>query len=264
MTEQVRRFTTDRIAYLDDLGSEVYLPEAAVIDHGGEKYIVARSSRDSGEFFLTRAYKSTYQIDGKPAYAGDYAGWAYTPVHPTLTAEDVQGATHAWDDGTHWHFAHTSEEATHDLALVLEGLTLAAFQPQIERATVAVFGAADAAAKTLLLDALASLTDFRNDVWKAAQAAFYAKHQGYYHQNPHAGHWRPLIRQAIADVKSIWEGSATRKPELPSISDYLKTAEDDLAATPTVKTRATIAAEAAAKAKKEAEEAEASEGGETA
>lgn len=231
---------------------------ALVTGSDGTKYAVLRDGKTNGPFHLMPVASDD---NGKTHYLVVENGYFYTyqPIHPSVTPEDVQGATHAVDDGTHWLFYHASEEQHHEMALHLEALTLAAFQPQIEQAVISRFGAIDTAGINTTTAKLTGLMEFRNDVFKIAKRKFYTEVQGHYHLNDHLGHFRSLISGAVQDAKNLWKGSPTKKLQLPAILSTLVSIEQDLENKPTIKTRAQKAAEEEAAKKKKAETTPAAE-----
>lgn len=241
---------TERIWRVGMTGDRGLLVESDMVNEGGHFFAAVRMGRHFVPVKLWRG--SDGQHDSRYPVSDVFWGEIYRPVHPSTTLADIQGATYAIDDGKSWIFAHASEDNHHEMALMVEALTLAAFQPQCERAMLARLGAADAAAIASTTAKLEALYEFRNDVHKAATVALYAEHMGHFHAQPHAGHYRNLIRAAVISVKSIWSGHNTKKLQLPTITTVLESVERDLTPAYTVQTRAAKLAAAEA-AKKEAE-----------
>lgn len=177
----------------------------------------------------------------------------YAPVHESADLADIDGATHAVDDGTHWHFFRGWKAEHQDLLLHLRGVTFGLFADRIEAGLVKLIEATNAVARGKAKANHDALVKYRAAVLGGALAASRKHHMGYYGENRHAeeGHLHKLIRDAMAAVKAAW---AT--PELRA--DWLRVSASHtvvygLLETPHVPQTKHQIAEAAKKAAKEAE-----------
>ena len=253
-----------------DFRRTLYVQTEDCLQEGEHHYIVMRHA---GVFECVEAMQAggrAAPVDAKPE-DNWWVGWtrynsyewfqAYIPIHPDMTLADVEGTSIAIDDGKYWQFAHAEPQQHHEMALMLEALTLAAFQPQVENALLARLGATDSDGIASTGATLTRLYEFRNDVFKSARTNLYSKYQGYYHQNRQISHFRDLIVQAIGNVKNIWSGVSTKQAGLAAITRSIASVEHDLVISHTVNTKAeqlaaVRAREAAAKKAAEEEETE--------
>ena len=191
-------------------------------------------------------------------------GEIFRPLAPGTTFEDIDGATYAKDDGTHWHFAHASPGEQYDWTLNAEATLNAMFQPAINAALLAaassitVTGRSKGAAKAKTLIQFAD--EAQTELRKLADAATL----GFFHQSEE-DQTRKFVAQAITNVWQSWQ-------VIPSLTDPQKAAQlrvrngrvsgeigtvlIDLKRTPTVETRT----EQAARLAREAKEKEAADG----
>lgn len=171
---------------------------------GGKFQAVATSDHETSHTFKHNLYDLI-------------TGVIYRPIHPSMTLEDIEGATYVWDDGTYWRFAHASPGQHYDWTLNAEATLFSMFQPEINsRAITAASGLtvterskAAAEAKTLLLFIGEAQTELR----KLADAATL----GFFWRNP-TDHTRQFIATAITNVWQSWQ-------VIPALTDPQKAAQ---------------------------------------
>lgn len=230
-----------------------------VIQHDGHTFLVVRSEGESGQFFLMAASGGSLQAFGPDA--GDPHGIAYRPIHSSVTAEDVQGASYAWDDGTAWHFAHCSPAEQVDFAADVRTFIFGQFAEAVARATLKGVMATNSVVRERAADNLRALVDFATAVAKRGYAVVVGETLGHYHRNPHADHKRDVTVAAVAHVLADWKERALTDTAVRADRQRIVTAAGAVVAAlgtaHTIVTRPERAAAEAAAAKAKAKEAEA-------
>ena len=174
------------------------------IAHDGRRWGVL----ESGGVFHVRLVSSTVSdTEVKPPYvmaALKAHGVIYRPIHPSMTVEDIEGATYAHDDGTHWHFAHCSPHEQIDLAAHVQTFAEAQFATLIQRALLKAHEATNAPVKAAAVAKAAALVLFAAAVGAAAHKAIVGATLGHWHRDPHHDHSRDQTRAAIDTVLAEW------------------------------------------------------------
>ena len=134
----------------------------------------------------------------------DTLGILYGPVHSSMTIEDVEGARHAIDTGTHWVFSHASPAEHHEFASLCEAQALLAIQPALN------FQVAEFMSRTgpLAVDARAKFQSWRAFAERTQHfARTYAlvKPLGHWERNRDLHHMRSIVGKAMAAVLNEWK-----------------------------------------------------------
>lgn len=202
MTE-TRKFVTDRIHRLEGRDTNEFFRMEDAVQHDGEYWLAVRA--EQGEFHLRRVQHRPQQWNDDLYHGtGRAHGDAYRPLHPSMTAEDIEGATYAHDDGTHWHFAHCSPAEQIDLAAEVRTFAEAQFATAIQKAQIKISEATNAPAKATAAAKTAALIAFAAAVGDSAFKAVVSATLGHWHRDPHNDHKRDLTVAAIAAVLAAW------------------------------------------------------------
>lgn len=242
-------------------------PIAKRIDAGFVGY--AKSGLiDMGEFiycaykksgvFHVKVCRGAWDHDGERYYYAAAPGPVYYPIFPGTTLEDVEGATHAYDDGTHWHFAHASTGEHYDTEFVLEAMVVSTFQPVVNQALKSVVMATDTTARTLASNYLTQLLklvdDIKDDVEKQYRALLLGEHKK---NSPHLDNHRAMVVASIRTAFTAWKEAVKNDPVAKFQTSALETATNsviaELTETPTIEFRAAREARLAEEAKKKEE-----------
>lgn len=251
----------DRILQLNRPGGASLLGITAGIKVGQTYYVAYKRS---GLFHVVEASLYQHQDHGgewfllpQTSVEADF----YQPIAPGTTLADVDGATHAYDDGTYWHFAHSTPGEHHDLEALVEALLIAHFQPRVNRAVQAVAIAGDTTTRTLAnnyLDALNGLLESVLDhAEKTVRALTLGEHR---RESPEKDNNRAVavasVRAALAATRTAAADNPVLRYQVPALEAACTAVVTELTATPTIETRtqraARLAAEAKAKAAAEA------------
>lgn len=248
----------------------VYLAADSCLSQDGEKYGVI----ERGGVFHAAALDGpvSKRIDGRQ-YEGLYFfaeyqpdGVIHTPIHPSMTLDDVEGATHAEDDGTHWHIGHASAGSHNDLEAIAEALLLTHWQPRINAAISKAIMAADVTARTLAHNKMQALTMFSAEGQTAIQTALRSRTLGHHvREQRHTDYRRQVVVAACRTVLAAWKeaakSSVVTRAAVALIEPDVNKLIAELTAAPTYRTRAAKAAAdaAAAEAAKKAAETAAAE-----
>ena len=230
-----------------------------VFNDGDKPYIVERESREDGTFHATFCYKDSWEEDGQTVtryrvYHSEPYGYAYGPVHESVTREDVDGARYAYDDGTHWHFAHCSPDEQIDLAAAARTFTTEQFSIAIAKAQIKVDEATNATVKAQAITKADALVKFAEAAGADAYKRVVGETLGHFHRNPHHDHKRELAIAAIGTVLAAW-GEAGKtdvvvRADLRAVNSDASDVKTALEATHTIEWRAArvkrLAAEKAA------------------
>ena len=115
------------------------IPLDAQFRYDGMDWVVVRDALDHGRCHL-RLVGSTYQ-GALYLHTSEPHGVLYRPIDSSMTASDIEGATYAYDDGTHWHFAHCSPHEQIDFAAEVEAFAKAQFDEVIHESNAKASGA---------------------------------------------------------------------------------------------------------------------------
>ena len=193
--------TTLRVAPVEN--ADLLFEEAATIEWANRRWAVIRSE---GQFHLRLA--QFHEGYGYDLHAGKAHGELYRPIHPDMTRDDVEGATYAHDDGTHWLFAHCSPEEQIDLAADVRTFSINQFQTAINRAQIKVHEATNQRTKATAFAKLKALVKFARAVGSHCYETVTGQTLGYYHRNPWKDHWRDMTAVAISAVLAEWKKEA--------------------------------------------------------
>lgn len=198
--------TQKRVVRAGRINGRKQLPQTQTVLIDGERFIVVRTNRDEGEFHLrlaqlfnTRVSPPTYVFEDEVAL-----GFVYGPMHPSMNLDDIEGATYAYDDGTHFHLAHCSPDEQIDFAADVENYVRAEMQDAINRAQTALTLATTALGKTDARHKVDALGEFARAAGSNAHHRVVTATLGYWHRNPHKDHRRDLAVLAMEAVLSTW------------------------------------------------------------
>ena len=148
----------------------------------------------------------------------DLTGYLYQPLHPDMTFEDIEGATYAYDTGTHWMFAHCSPGEHTAFARDARAFAFDAFMPALVKANWTLGrGGVDAA------EALHTARALREFAEQTAAKAFDTarfKTLGHWHRDPHADHKRDIAVGALKTVLTAWR-SGSRTADLARVDSTI-------------------------------------------
>ena len=177
-------------------------------------------------------------------------GEVYQPTFPGTTLADINGATHAYDDGTHWHYSRASERDHHQLEADAEALLLTHFQPHINAHSLEVHKAADINARTLAVNVLSLIQGVMEDARANVEAAVRSLWLGQHIQEAQPDYARTTVVAAIRKAMVSFADSAADNPIVRFNKEAVERAVGkvvlELTTTPPVKSRAQTAADAAA------------------
>lgn len=153
------------------------------------------------------------------------------PIDPTMTREDIEGATRIEpnDDNTGWLFFHASagHHKDHEVAVMagIEGY----FSPPARQFQVDAILAGDDSARTLAKQRQVLWAEYYGQVVSAARTIARAAHLGKRHKDPHPedGHVASDIRAALAQVKAKW--TTTRADHLTKLATAIRYVDRGLA-----------------------------------
>ena len=169
----------------------------------GRYYLILRAERTRGPFHLrVTSYREGDTLAG--AYAPEVHGAYYRPPHPSMTAEDIEGADYAWDDGSHWHFAHCSPHEQVDFASLVRTFTEQQFSLPLTKAEIKVQEATNAVAKAAAVARVRALVSFATAAGLAAYNNVVNATLGHFHRDPHHDHRRDLAVDALDTVLADW------------------------------------------------------------
>lgn len=199
--------------YIDQQGedhpSEFFPESATILGPQGHRYLAVREARDLGRFSLVFVDPAE-DDDGNPIYYprnGMVSGVLYQPLHSSVTPADIDGATYAWDDGTHWHFAHCSPGEQIALAARASVFVREHFSHAISSANVKVHEATTALLAGQRVAKLRALVKFSLAAGIAAHAKVVGETLGHFHRDPHDDHLRDIAVFAIDKVLASWAES---------------------------------------------------------
>ena len=158
--------------------------------------------REGEDFHLRRAdvrNSGNYRL-----YAQDSYGFVYRPIHPDMTAEDIEGAVYAHDDGTHWLFAHCSPDEQIDFAVEVEDYIFGLFVKDILAAELKPQLNADLATRTAGRYAAKGIKRFAHAASKAGYNQVIKAVLGHYHKDRHHDHKREIALASISEVMTRW------------------------------------------------------------
>lgn len=202
-------FVTQRIVPLEglasahDLGGDLF-QAADVLAHAGKHWLPVRDHRHSGPFHL-REVKFLARRKGYYLSEEGVHGFAYRPLLLGMTAEDVEGATYAYDHGTHWSVAHCSPDEQVDFAAAVEHYVRASMQDAVNRALAALALASGEAPIATARDKADALGEFARAAGKHAHVRVVKATLGHWHRDPHQDHTRDLAVFALEAVLALWD-----------------------------------------------------------
>ena len=208
--------------------------EDALIETRGRKWLVVRDEIDSGTFHLRQARKS---VDSYYPATDAINGAVYRPLHPDLTAEDIESATYAFDDGTYWQIAHCSPQEQIDFAADAEAYTRAQLGLAIAEANVALSVATGTTARAAAKAKVDALIEFAKAAGRRAHALVLAQTLGHYHRDPHNDHLRDIAWECINAQQLDWIARATRDEDSVRVQAAVNAVKTRLASTHTIEWR---------------------------
>ena len=141
-----------------------------------------------------------------------------------MTAEDVEGATYAHDDGTYWLFAHCSPEEQVDFAAEARTFAVSQFATPIANANAKAAEATNPTTRATAVAKATALIDFASAVGAQVQATVTAATLGHYHRNPHHDHKRDLTVDAVNAVLASWKKEALTNTAFAAMRGHVTTA----------------------------------------
>lgn len=242
--KRIARWITDTALYPVEAGIKV-----------GRRYFLVYEK--SGVFHVVEAYISGGGGHDGPSLSPDSlpdGTPVYTPIAPGTTLEDVEGAVHAVDDGTAWHFGHATPGQHHDTEAVIEGLLIAHLQPKVNRAIQAIaILPDDATAKTLANNYLNALNGFVEAARDAAEKIVRALTLGeHLRESPEKDNNRAVaveaVRAAVVETKALAENDPLIRAQVANLEAVANGVIAELTATPAIETRTQKAAREAKEA----------------
>lgn len=153
---------------------------------------------------------------------GDFT--IYFPVHPSTTLDDINGATHAYDDGTHWHFAKASPEQSHELLHHTTSLIHSSLDPYALRSTNKALTAMTSGRVSVAQVNLATANAFHlfeDECKTQALSLLKSNILGHYHsQSEHPT--RQLTTESIRKALSVWKEKASSDNSVLVNRNYIK------------------------------------------
>lgn len=161
-------------------------------------------------FHVGLAAKSSGGHEGQTEYYPygiSAVGEIYSPVHPSTTVADVEGATHAHDTGTHWVFSACSPGEHIEFAARAKLFATAQFYNAVQTAQIkaAEVSPTNQVAKSGAVAKVKALLDFSQAVGDSVQKTVLAATLGHYHANPSPHHEPTLTTNAIKEVLADWK-----------------------------------------------------------
>ena len=190
--------------YSMDLATRLGAPLESSFRQDGKNYVVENVD---GHF---RAIEVRLDSDGHDTLAyplntySPHRAVGYRPIHPSTTLADVDGATFAWDDGTHWHFAHCSHDEQIDFAAEVEAFAFSAFVESILAAELGPQHNDDLATRTAARYKAKAIKKFARAVGRFAHAYVVKAHLGAFHRDRHTDHKRRITVRSIDAVLADW------------------------------------------------------------
>ena len=186
----------------NDPGTEFRFPREAGLQHDNEWFIAVRNAESHGEFHLVSVW---LEDDGKlVTKLADITSIAYYPIHPKTKPEDVMGATHAWSDGTYWHFAHSTPGQHHDWAALTEALVITSFHTLLHSRLRKVATATNTEVQHLATKSLDAMEDFVDEVRSKASRIVLAHTLGHHNFKREDQHRKSVV-EAIDFVLKDWK-----------------------------------------------------------
>ena len=196
---------TERTAHVEN--ANLLFDEADTVEWNGKRWAVVSSE---GQFHLRLTkFDETW---GYSLHAYKAHGELYRPIHPDMTRDDIEGATYAHDDGTHWLFAHCSPEEHVDFAARARDFAIGHFQEAINRANIKAHEATRETVRNTAVDKMKSLVSFAAQVGNHVYSTVVSEVLGHYHKNPHKDHKRDLAVDAVNSVLATWKKDALTSP----------------------------------------------------
>ena len=131
-------------------------------------------------------------------------GYVYSPVRPSTTFEDVEGATYAYWDGKYFRFAHCSPDEQIDFAADARTFALDQFSIEIDEAHIKIAEATNAPVKAQAVTKAKALIAFTKAVGADVHKRVVGATLGHYHRLPHHDHRRELAIAGIDAVLEAW------------------------------------------------------------
>lgn len=237
------------------------VPEADLLVEGGAHYVAALE----GGVFRAKKLVYVYSGHGGVRYGVSDGYTIYTPIHSSQALKDIEGATFAHDDGTHWHFSHASPKQHHDFEAVCEALWISHIQPNINKTTLKSLETTNKVTRAGQIDKLDSLNKFSVAVQAEIEKRVRAETLGHFHRNQHEDNQRDLVVASIKAVLLAWKAEALTSTDVrddrANVIEEANAIVTAMTTTPTIEHRAArVARLAAEEAKKKAAETPA-EGG---
>lgn len=227
-------------------------PIAGFCNDSGEAYSAMRLW--DGRFIAVRVHKSGGDGVLNSWHGGQLSPYkfaVYHPIHPSVTKKQIEGATHAIDNGTHWEFAHSNEHEHHEVEALASALLIAKLQPFINRSLFKMGMATNNRARRTATESASAFQAFCEAAVSEIETAHRAAPLGEWVRE-RKGHHRALAAAAITKTLADWKTKgltdATIKTQRGLVATDVTALAAKLTATPALKTKATLAAEAAAAA----------------
>ena len=220
----------------------------SVLTVSGKRYIIIMTSAQIITVPVTisddRAYPIPADLPG--------IGIGYRHIHPSTKIEDVEGARHAWDDGTHWHFAHCSPDEQVDLAAEVRTFTSEQLSLAVASVQVKAIEATNAVLRGRQIAEVKALIEFAEAASAQAYKTVIGETLGHFHRNPHTDHLREQALEAYTVVLADWaeKGKVDRAilAKHAAVRTHVTAVQSVLSTTHTIERRTTRVARLAAEA----------------
>ena len=218
------------------------LRQVDALNDNGTYYAVVRNN---GVFHAIYPGQE-WSHEGAQAYSPTvfYHAYLYQPIHPSMTLADVEGATYARDDGTHWtDFSKEAPGQRHEAEAYAQAKLIAHFQPAINKQGVLVAKAADTTQRTLQVNALEAMHAFVDEALTETATRIRALPLGHFARvTPHADNHRALVvgacRAAVESLKERGKNDRVLAFNIPRVETVVNELVASFTQAPTIMTRA--------------------------
>lgn len=231
--------TSEGVRHVDARGEFVF-PKSHTILADGERWAAILAH---GAFHLRLAVPS--QIHRPNYWFRDESkgghGILYGPIHPSMTPDDIEGATYAHRHGTQWLFAHCSPDEQVDFAARAEAFAFAQFAEAIQLSLAVGALATTNGARNTSAAKTRALVAFARKVGRKIHDQVVGEVLGHYHRNRHIDHKRDLtvavIRRELQVLRQNQEADADSRAGLGRVENAANSIISRLTSTHTIEWR---------------------------